>query len=296
MSKSEHSSIHTPVLAQEVLACLDPKSGQSYLDLTAGYGGHAILVLEQTGSPELATLVDRDDSATKSLKKRFAGATIIRSDFLSTLEDLVGENRKFDMILADLGVSSPHLETAERGFSFNLPGPLDMRMDIRQTLTAEQIVNHADESELSEILKKYGEEPRARAIARAIIANRPISNTEEFAAVIRSAAGRWSRDSKRHPATRSFQAIRIAVNDELAQLSRGLPLMIQLLKPGGRIAIISFHSLEDRIVKQFLADHAGPTYDAELTLLTKKPITARADEIVSNPRARSAKLRAGRKK
>jgi 16S rRNA (cytosine1402-N4)-methyltransferase len=297
MPKSTDSSTHTPVLAREVLACLNPQPGQSYLDLTAGYGGHAALVLEVTGSAEQATLVDRDDHAVQSLKQRFTGAKVTQSDFLSTLEGLVGENQKFDMILADLGVSSPHLEIAERGFSFNLPGPLDMRMDRRQALSADQIVNHTEETELTEILQKYGEEPRARAIARAIISKRPVNDTETLAAIISSAARRNGlRRSKHHPATRSFQAIRIAVNDELAQLSHGLPLMVQALNPGGRLAIISFHSLEDRIVKQFLAEHAGKTYDAQLTLLTKRPITASRNEIVYNPRARSAKLRACSKK
>ena len=294
MPKQKNKLAHTPVLLQEVLTCLDPGSGQSYLDLTAGYGGHAAVVLESTGSPELAVLVDRDADAVKTLKKRFAGsgAAIIQSDFLSTLENLAGKGQTFDLILADLGVSSPHLATAERGFSFNLPGPLDMRMDLGQTLSAEQIVNQIPETELAEILKKYGEEPQARTIAKAIVSNRPVQDTKSLAAIIASAVSRRARWAKIHPATRSFQAIRIAVNDELAQLEKGLPLMVKLLKPGGRLAVISFHSLEDRLIKQYFSEHAGKTYDAELTALTKKPITAGRDEIVSNPRARSAKLRA----
>jgi 16S rRNA (cytosine1402-N4)-methyltransferase len=298
MPKSKNDLVHRPVLLQEVLKCLDPRSRQSYLDLTAGYGGHAAVVLEATGSPELAVLVDRDAAAVKTLKKSFelSGVTIIQSDFLSTLENLAGEGQTFDMILADLGVSSPHLVTAERGFSFNLPGPLDMRMDRRQELNADQIVNQTSESELTEILQKYGEEPQARAIAKAIVSNRPVKDTENLAAIIASAVSRRARWAKIHPATRSFQAIRIAVNDELAQLEKGLPLMVKLLKPGGRLAVISFHSLEDRLIKQYFSEHTGKTYDAELTALTKKPITAGRDEIVSNPRARSAKLRAVAKK
>jgi 16S rRNA (cytosine1402-N4)-methyltransferase len=148
-----------------------------------------------------------------------------------------------------------------------------------------------DEPKLADILAKYGEEPRAKAVARAIAANRPIKNTLQLADIIAKATNRRFKRAKTHPATKSFQAIRIAVNDELEQLELSLPLMLQVLKPGGRLAIISFHSLEDRMVKQFFAQHAGKTYDAELTLLTKKPITASRDEIAINPRARSAKLR-----
>lgn len=299
MPKSKNNDpLHIPVLIQEVIDCLDPKAGQSYLDLTAGYGGHAAAVLLATGSPELGVLVDRDKDAVKSLKKRFgeSGATLIHADFLSTLERLAQQSRKFDMILADLGVSSPHLEQAERGFSFNLPGPLDMRMDRTQELSAEYIVNQIPQAELSEILKKYGEEPRARAIAQAIVLNRPVKNTEQLATIIAKATSWRARRGKINPATRSFQALRIAVNDELTQLQKALPLMLELLSPGGRLAVISFHSLEDRLVKQFFSEQAGKTYDAQMSLLTKKPITASLGEIVSNPRARSAKLRAAVKK
>ncbi len=289
---------HTPVLLREVIDELRPQAGQSYLDLTAGYGGHAAVVLEATGSPEQAVLVDRDDGAVEALKKRFGagGPTIIHSDFLSTLEKLAGEGRQFDMILADLGVSSPHLDASERGFSFNSPGPLDMRMDRRQELSADYIVNQLPAAELAGILERFGEEPKAKQVAQAIVASRPVKDTEHLAAIIDSVTGHPSwRAKKIHPATRSFQAIRIAVNDELAQLERGLPLMLALLKPGGRLVVISFHSLEDRIVKRFFAERSGPTYDAELTMLTKRPVTADRNEIVSNPRARSAKLRAASK-
>lgn len=290
--------VHSPVLVQEVMTCLDPRPGQSYLDLTAGYGGHAAAVLETTSSPERAVLVDRDHSAVKALEQLFkdSGAKIVHSDFLSALQTLASENQRFDMILADLGVSSPHLEQAQRGFSFNLSGPLDMRMDQSAGLNAEQIVNHLSQAELAEVLSRYGEEPKAKAIAKAIVSSRPVKGTEELAAAISKAVGWRARRGKIHPATRSFQAIRIAVNDELAQLERSLPLMVELLNTGGRMAVISFHSLEDRLVKRFLAEHAAKTFDAELTLLTKKPVTASRPEIVSNPRARSAKLRAAAKK
>lgn len=295
--KQKNENEHLPVLAKEVLGCLNPRPGESYLDVTAGYGGHADLILKATRAPEKAVLVDRDENAISYLREKYtgSGAAIIRSDFLSTLESLAGESRAFDLILADLGVSSPHLDTAHRGFSFATTGPLDMRMDQGQELMADQIVNRASAPELTDILRRYGEEPKAEAIARAIVSKRPISSTTELAAVVAAAAGKKARFSKIHPATKSFQAIRIAVNDELSQLEQGLPLMARLLSPSGRMAVISFHSLEDRIVKQFFADRAGNRYDSELRLLTKKPITASPDEIASNPRARSAKLRAAAK-
>jgi len=294
---NEPYDTHVPVLLQEVLGCLDPKSGQSYLDLTAGYGGHFAAILERTAAPDKAVLVDRDDNAVQALRKRFGDSIDIRhTEFLSALELLASEGRQFDMILADLGVSSPHIEDSERGFSFKQAGPLDMRMDRRQAVSAADLVNGASTDELKRILTRYGEEPHAARIANAIAAARPINDTAELAAIIARAAGFKARHGKIHPATKSFQAIRIAVNQELDQLQQGLPLMLSLLSPGGRLAIISFHSLEDRVVKQFLAEHAHKGYDAEMELLTKKPLTASHEEIVSNPRARSAKLRASRKK
>ncbi len=291
------NNLHKPVLITEVLDCLDPHPGESYLDLTAGYGGHAVAVINATKTPEATVLVDRDDNAIGTLSEIFAnsGAQIIHAEFLSTTERLVGENQRFDMVLADLGLSSPHIEESTRGFSFKQNGPLDMRMDRRQELSAQQIVNDSSQEELAQILKMYGEEPRAKLIAKAIKDSRPINNTEELAKIIANAVGWRARHAKTHPATRSFQAIRIAVNDEINQLRKALPLMLQLLAPGGRVAIVSFHSLEDRLVKQFLNDNAGDRYDAELKLLTKKPIVASQSEIVSNPRARSAKMRAAAK-
>ena len=196
------------------------------------------------------------------------------------------------MILADLGVSSPHLNTASRGFAINQDGPLDMRMDQRQELTADAIVNGSSEADLATILRNYGEEPHARRIARAIVAARPIHSTAMLADIV---AKQWRGKSKVHPATRTFQALRIAVNDELTLLQKALPLWIQLLKPGGRLAVISFQSLEDRLVKQAFAAVSGSRYDAELQLLTRRPIMADSNELVSNPRARSAKLRAAAK-
>jgi 16S rRNA (cytosine1402-N4)-methyltransferase len=237
----KQKQIHIPVLLNETLQYLSPEVGQSYLDVTAGYGGHATAVLERTQNYRNAVLVDRDDRAITALKEAFTktDAKIVCNNFLSASDDLKRQGIKFDMILADLGVSSLHLNEPERGFSFN-SGPLDMRL--------------------------------AKIVALA-----------------------WPGKSRNHPATRTFQALRIAVNDELNQLAQALPIWLELLAPGGRLVIISFHSLEDRIVKQFFAEHAGNGYDSEMTLLTKKPVQATNDEIVSNPRARSAKLRAGRK-
>jgi 16S rRNA (cytosine1402-N4)-methyltransferase len=280
---------HVPVLMDAVLHYLSPQAGDSYLDLTAGYGGHAARVLELTGNPSESTLVDRDSNAITELEKRFPGVELLHSDFQTASQQLVVEGRQYDLILADLGVSSPHLDNAVRGFSIAQDGPLDMRMDPGQELTAERIINGYSESQLVEILDGYGEEPKSRAVARAIIAARPLRTTAELARVV---ARVWPGHSKVHPATRTFQAIRIAVNDELGQLEKSLPLWVNSLKPGGRLAIISFQSLEDRLVKNYFQENAGDRYDSELRLLTKRPVTAESTELVHNPRARSAKLRA----
>ncbi len=274
---------------------LNPQPGDSLLDLTAGYGGHATAILAKTSSPKTSVLIDRDANAIRELEQQLGGrgVTLRWQDFLSASDELAAEGQQFDLILADLGVSSPHLNVAERGFAFSITGPLDMRMDQRQSLTAETIVNSWSAKELIDILKRYGEEPKARAIAQLIIDNRPHRTTSELAAVVAQA---WPGYSRVHPATRTFQALRIAVNDELGLLERSIPLWLSLLKPGGRIVIISFHSLEDRIVKQVLSEASGERYDADLLLLTKRPATASPSELVSNPRARSAKLRAAAKK
>ena len=287
----QDSSKHHPVLLAEVLQYLDPKEGEKYLDLTAGYGGHASEVLDRTLKPHNITLVDRDQNAVAYLNQKFdgRGVRVIQKDFLSASRELLAEGKQFDIILADLGVSSPHLDNASRGFSIKTDGPLDMRMDDTQTLTAAEIVNNYPEAELVRILRTYGEEPRANKIARLITEQRPIHTTHELARIVAQA---WPGYSKVHPATRTIQAIRIAVNNELDLLEQSLPIWMDLLAPGGRIAVISFHSLEDRVVKHYFASHSGNRYDAVLKLLTKQPISGGADEIVFNPRARSAKLRA----
>ena len=293
--QEQQNHLHIPVLLEPVLEYLAPKSGESYLDLTGGYGGHAAAVLEKTNNPEHSVLVDRDVNAIRELTKRFEGQGIAikQADFYTASRDLVEQGRQFDLILADLGVSSPHLNQASRGFSIAQDGPLDMRMDQSQTLTAADIVNTYREDELADLIKRYGEDPKSRQIASLIVNTRPYATTQELAKVVAKA---WPGHSKVHPATRTFQALRIAVNDELELLRKSLPIWIDsLLAPGGRIAIISFHSLEDRIVKDALKAASGDRYDAVLQLLTKKPVVGSEHEIVFNPRARSAKLRAALK-
>jgi len=281
---------HEPVLLEEVLQYLSPARGKSYLDLTAGYGGHARAIIDRVGSLAPVTLVDRDEDAIRVLRQELPnGVDIRQQDFLSASQDLVASKQQFDLILADLGVSSPHLNEGKRGFAIAHSGPLDMRMDQSQALNAEAILNTYSEATLANLLRRYGEEPKAAQIAKGIVQARPLKSTDQLAAV---AAKAWPGHRRIHPATRTFQALRIAVNDELSQLEHSLPLWVELLMPGGRLAIISFHSLEDRLVKQALADVSGERYDAELRLLTKKPVTASHKEIVYNPRARSAKLRA----
>lgn len=284
-----HNNSHIPVLLETVLTLLAPNKGETYLDLTAGYGGHASKILEKTGNAASITLVDRDEYAIATLQSLARqGARIIHQDFAAAATDLVQQNEQFDMILIDLGVSSPHLDNAERGFSFQTEAQLDMRMDTRQPLTAAKIVNEYSEESLIRILKEYGEEPKARRIAAAIIAARPLSTTLQLADIVQA---QYGRRGKTHPATRTFQALRIAVNEELLQIKTTLPLIPDLLKPGGRVVIISFHSLEDRLVKQYFTTEAGAGYEARLQVLTKKPISGATDDVL-NRRARSAKLRA----
>lgn len=284
------TTIHTPVLLDAVLELAAPAAGESYLDLTAGYGGHASTIIERTGAADKAVLVDRDEMAIAALQPLAEqGATLLHSDFLTATRQLASEGKKFDMILADLGVSSLHLDKGERGFSFSQNGPLDMRMDQRSELTAEIIVNTYSTAQLEDILRRYGEEWRARSVAAGIVAGRPFHDTAGLAAAIKRALP--GKPGKTHPATKSFQALRIAVNDELGQLEAALPLWLELLEPDGRLLVISFHSLEDRIVKQALADVSGDRYDAEFQLLAKRPVVADSTELASNPRSRSAKLR-----
>lgn len=278
-------------MVNEVVKALSPKKEQSYLDVTAGYGGHFQAIAGRTLKPSATVLVDRDSEAIGFLNKNFGsqGILIIRMDYLNASRQLLKSGRQFDMILADLGVSSPHLEKASRGFAFTNDGPLDMRFDQTQELTADKVVNEWQESEIANMIAGYGQEPKARTIAQRIVLNRPIKSTKQLAKIV---AGVWRGRSRIHPATRTFQAIRIAVNNELDLLEQSLPLWLELLAPGGRLAVISFHSLEDRLVKQFFIQNSSANYDGQLKLLGSKPINATNEEIKFNPRARSAKLRA----
>lgn len=281
--------IHIPVLPKEVIDLLAPASGESYLDLTAGYGGHASDVLRLIGKEGNAILVDRDINSINYLKKKFAvdkQVEFIQSDFYSASKELVSQNKKFDCMLADLGVSSPHLDNPDRGFSFMNSGPLDMRMDDSSELTAAKVVNTYNQDILANLLFKYGELRNSRRLAQIIVQNRPFKTTNELTSVI---PGQYK--ARMRTLAQVFQALRIEVNDELGQLERSLDLWHKLLSPGGRLAVISFHSLEDRIVKQYFSEHGGDDMVSELKILNKKPIIAGPDEIVHNPRARSAKLR-----
>jgi 16S rRNA (cytosine1402-N4)-methyltransferase len=282
--------LHVPVLLSEVLATIKPHPGESYLDLTAGYGGHAREILDVTQQYKDSCLVDRDEFAFNYLRGEFpSDLKILNMDFYGAVLQLFKCGKTFDIILADLGVSSPQLDMEERGFSYQHDGPLDMRMDKGQKLTADFIVNHYSERELADIFVRYGEEKpgRAKMLAKEVVHNRPIKSTLELSNLI---IGK-SRYSKTHPAAKIFQALRIVVNDELSELERTLPLLPKLLNKGGRVGIITFHSLEDRLVKEYFKDASSYGEESELKLVNKKPIVAGVQELGINPRARSAKLR-----
>ncbi len=296
---------HKPVLLEDVVKILSPRDGKTYLDCTFGGGGHTRRILESADCKVVS--LDRDPAAierAKAVSADYPDRFEFRPLAFSDLDMLGGES--FAGILFDFGVSSFQLDTPERGFSFMREGPLDMRMDTTKGFTAREYIESADESELVEILREYGEEPRARKIARAIIAAREadkISTTAELAKAIAEAAPSHERI---HPATRAFQALRIKVNDELGEIERALPKAFAALENGGAMAAISFHSLEDRIVKKFFKKAAGRPEDRFDTsfvqdrvklaeLLTRKPILPSEEETANNPRSRSAKLRAIRK-
>ena len=288
--------LHIPVLLDKTLELLSPNSGENYLDLTAGYGGHAGRILEKTGNYRDSVLVDRDDYAISRLS-RFSdqGVNLMHTDFVTAAQALQEKGTKFDIILVDLGVSSPQLDQNERGFSFKNDGPLDMRMDRRQEVSAQTLINTASAEELARIIRDYGEEPFgvARQIAASIVGARPLNTTRELAELIENTVRRPRK--KIHPATRTFQAIRMAVNQELRQIELTLPILPKLLKPGGRLGVISFHSLEDRLVKRYFAAQSAAKIEAEIDVLTKKPLDG-ATYDVHNPRSRSAKLRVAVKK
>jgi len=280
----EPAFLHVPVLSRELIEGLAVRPCGHYLDATVGGGGHSRLILAATPDVRV-TAIDRDQQAISAAKSQLTTYGDRVHFILGNFAGYELSGALFNGIIADLGVNSAQLDTAERGFSFRHPAKLDMRMDRRQSLTAEAVINHWDETELAEIFFKYGEERLSRRIARRIVERRPFNTTTELAEAIAQCVPRQYRYGRIHPATRVFQALRIVVNEELASLETFLRLAPTWLIPGGRIGIISFHSLEDRLVKHAL--RASPI----LQVLTKKPIIPQADEIEQNPRSRSAKLR-----
>lgn len=300
---------HVPVLREEVMRVLDPRQGGIYLDATFGAGGYSRAILATPTTRVLA--LDRDPVAIQAgaeLARWARGRLVLAQERFSRLAEAAHRNgfADFDAIVFDVGVSSMQLDEAERGFSFRGAGPLDMRME-RSGQSAADLVNSADEEMLADIFYYFGEERAARRIARAIVADRakaPFSTTVELASLIARVAP--AKPGQLHPATRSFQALRIAVNDELAELVHALVAAERLLRPGGRLAVVSFHSLEDRIVKQFFASRSGrgraasrplpgeaPAPEPTFFAPSKQPIIPSDAEVAANPRARSAKLRHG---
>ena len=311
---ADMTSVHVPVLAGELLELADPRPGETAIDCTFGAGGHAELVAGRLGPDGLLIAIDRDPLAEERFAELAAEVAcrtrFIRAPFAEALADLADEDVRADLVFLDLGMSSMQVDTRERGFSYSYDAPLDMRMDPGQELTAADIVGEWDERRLAGVLRDFGEERYARQIARAIVrerGRRPLTATNELVDVIASAVPAPARFAGGHPAKRSFQALRIAVNDELGQLDRALPLAWERLRPGGRLAAISFHSLEDRRVKRFLADRArgcvcppelpvcacGRTPEAEL--VTRRGVAPTPGEVAANPRSSSARLRVARK-
>ena len=303
---------HVPVLLKEAIDFLAVRRGGTYIDATVGLGGHSYEIAKRLGAPGHLIGLDKDPAALK-----IAGAMLRASGVGPQPSDLSGSrnedtdwpeitllHRSFaslaevrglraDGLLADIGVSSLQLDDAARGFSFQADGPLDMRMDPRGERTAEQVVNHLDERQLADVIYEFGEERRSRRIARAICRSRPIRSTAHLADVISAAARPMNQAERRiHPATKTFQALRIFVNRELDDLKELLEAAPRILRPGGRVVVISFHSLEDRIVKDAFREGNKEGY---FSVLTKKPVTATEEQSDRNPRARSAKLRAAEK-
>jgi len=291
---------HVPVLLKEAIDFLAVRRGGTYIDATVGLGGHSYEIAKRLGAPGHLIGVDKDPQALEIAESVLGGSSLtvgqdqpdwpsveLRHGSFAGLAN-AEPGATYDGILADLGVSSLQFGDATRGFSFQAEGALDMRMNPMSEPTAEQVVNQFDERELADLIYEFGEERRSRRIARAIVRSRPISTTAQLAAVI-SAAARSMKHERIHPATRTFQALRIFVNRELDDLRKLLDTAPQLLREGARLVVISFHSLEDRIVKDAMREGARR---GEYRLLTKKPVTPGEEEIASNPRARSAKLRA----
>lgn len=290
---------HVPVLPKEVIKYLDPKPNENFIDCTLGGGGHTLAILEKTEPNGKVLGIDEDPDALKIVESKIKNAEYKKrlipvNDNFKNLKKIVdrGKFKKISGILLDLGMSSSQLEESGRGFSFQKKEPLDMRYNLQGPLTAEKIVNYWSSQDIEKILKEYGEERFSRIIAREIVEARkakPIETTLRLVEVVEKAVPGWYRRARIHPATKTFQSLRIAVNDELNSLNSVLPQALEILGQGGRMTIISFHSLEDRIVKNFLRDKAK---EGLVKILTKKPIVPQEREIIINPRSRSAKLRA----
>jgi 16S rRNA (cytosine1402-N4)-methyltransferase len=304
------ASDHTPVLADEVSRLLAVKPGETVVDATFGAGGHARLLARDLQGRGKLVAIDRDPSVRPHFDRFKAQAGVdvrfLRGDFAVVLTQLATNDIGADAILLDVGVSSMQIDRPERGFSYATDAPLDMRMDPSGEVTAATIVNTWDERRLTTIFRRYGEERYAGPIARAIVrrrAERAFFRTGDLVDVVKTSIPTPARFGEGHPAKRVFQALRIAVNDELGQLEAALPAAVEMLRPGGRLAVISFHSLEDRIVKQFMVARAKgctcpPDFpvcacgkEPELRLLTRKPVRPSAAELDANPRATSARLR-----
>lgn len=289
--------MHIPVLLNEVIEFLQPFSGGVFVDATVGTGGHAEKIVASLGEKGLLIGIDMDEKSLSLARDRlraYGDRVILKKGNFKDIEEIIkGEGiSEVDGVLFDLGLSSYQIEDAGRGFSFSKEGPLDMRFDMEGDIKAFDIINSYPENRIREIIKTYGEESRASAIARAIVKRRavaPIRTTTELSEIIRSVVRKTSRI---HPATKTFQALRIFVNDELNNLSQGIKGALSILKEGGRICVISFHSLEDRIVKEIFKKKAS---EEIIRIITKKPIVPSKIEITENPRSRSAKLRVAEK-
>ena len=302
---------HVPVLAAELIRFTDPQPGETVVDCTFGGGGHSRLIAERLGSDGTLIAVDRDPAAAERFEaiahEAPCATRFIRADFADALARLADEGVEPDVVIFDFGVSSMQIDAWERGFSYSFDAPLDMRMDPDSELDARTIVNEWPESRIAEILRNYGDEKRARSIARRIVAARPLETTSELVEAVRAGLPPSERFGRGNPAKRTFQAIRIAVNAELDAIDAGLPAAWDLLATGGRLAAISFHSLEDRRVKRFLVDRARgcicpPEFpvctcglEPEGELLTKGGVAPSAGEVADNPRSASAHLRVARK-
>jgi 16S rRNA (cytosine1402-N4)-methyltransferase len=304
-------TVHIPVLAGELVDLLDPAPGDVAVDCTFGGGGHARLIAERIGPAGTLIGIDRDPEAQARFEELAAEVAchtrFIRSSFAEGLELLRDEGVRADMVYLDLGMSSMQVDTRERGFSYAYDAPLDMRMDPGQEVSAAEVVNTWEARQLARAFRDFGEERYAQQIARSIVRNRPLETTHDLVEAIVSAIPAPARFGGGHPAKRVFQALRIVVNDELAEIDAALPLAWEVLKPNGRFAGISFHSLEDRRVKRFLAARAQGCvcppdlpicvcgHEPEAELLTRRSVSPTAGEVAHNPRSASARMRAARK-